>query len=123
MSTETRKDVFYSDTLVRFSHCDPAGIIFYPHYFVMFNGLVEDWCNHALEINRSEERRVGKECRSRCDWSSDVCSSDLSLLALRPGRHHLLSALFCDVQRTCGRLVQPRPGDQQIGRASCRERV
>src|SRR5579875_2989081 len=21
--------------------------------------------------------RVGKECRSRCDWSSDVCSSDL----------------------------------------------
>src|SRR5476649_1174764 len=27
---------------------------------------------------RSEERRVGKECRSRCDWSSDVCSSDLS---------------------------------------------
>src|SRR4030095_7169429 len=27
--------------------------------------------------HRSEERRVGKECRSRCDWSSDVCSSDL----------------------------------------------
>src|ERR1035437_9716356 len=26
---------------------------------------------------RSEERRVGKECRSRRDWSSDVCSSDL----------------------------------------------
>src|ERR1035437_9456806 len=30
---------------------------------------------------RSEERRVGKECRSRCDWSSDVCSSDLQGLA------------------------------------------
>src|SRR5579875_2376421 len=28
-------------------------------------------------MNRSEERRVGKECRSLCDWSSDVCSSDL----------------------------------------------
>src|SRR5262252_140534 len=27
--------------------------------------------------SRSEERRVGKECRSLCDWSSDVCSSDL----------------------------------------------
>src|SRR5947207_102316 len=26
---------------------------------------------------RSEERRVGKEWRSLCDWSSDVCSSDL----------------------------------------------
>src|SRR5476649_1032885 len=32
----------------------------------------------ALAVGlRSEERRVGKECRSRCDWSSDVCSSDL----------------------------------------------
>src|SRR5476649_2620839 len=29
------------------------------------------------ELLRSEERRVGKECRSLCDWSSDVCSSDL----------------------------------------------
>src|SRR5438034_528814 len=28
-------------------------------------------------IERSEERRVGKEWRSLCDWSSDVCSSDL----------------------------------------------
>src|SRR5476649_170912 len=28
-------------------------------------------------VTRSEERRVGKECRSLCDWSSDVCSSDL----------------------------------------------
>src|SRR5699024_4736011 len=26
---------------------------------------------------RSEERRVGKERRSKRDWSSDVCSSDL----------------------------------------------
>src|ERR1035437_5600480 len=26
---------------------------------------------------RSEESRVGKECRYRGDWSSDVCSSDL----------------------------------------------
>src|SRR5476649_1293443 len=34
-------------------------------------------------INRSEERRVGKECRSRCDWSSDVCSSDLWLFEQR----------------------------------------
>src|SRR3972149_196882 len=62
MTTETRKDVFYSDTLVRFSHCDPAGIIFYPHYFVMFNGLVEDWFNHALEVNYADfitTRRLG----------------------------------------------------------------
>src|SRR5438034_597393 len=32
---------------------------------------------HDSAEPRSEERRVGKECRSLCDWSSDVCSSDL----------------------------------------------
>src|SRR5438132_992050 len=30
------------------------------------------------DATRSEERRVGKEGRSLCDWSSDVCSSDLN---------------------------------------------
>src|SRR5438132_1240613 len=33
--------------------------------------------DYAPRIYRSEERRVGKESRSLCDWSSDVCSSDL----------------------------------------------
>src|SRR5882672_723326 len=37
-----------------------------------------------LPPTRSEERRVGKECRSRCDWSSDVCSSDLMARASLP---------------------------------------
>src|SRR5947207_2923632 len=32
--------------------------------------------------SRSEERRVGKERRSLCDWSSDVCSSDLAFAQL-----------------------------------------
>src|SRR5438445_170997 len=31
----------------------------------------------AVPLPRSEERRVGKECRYWRDWSSDVCSSDL----------------------------------------------
>ena len=33
---------------IRFAHCDPAGIIFFPQYLVLFNGLVEDWFNQAL---------------------------------------------------------------------------
>ena len=35
--------VFEREALIRFSHCDPAGIVFFPQYLVMFNGLVEDW--------------------------------------------------------------------------------
>ena len=33
---------FECDKLIRFHHCDPAGIVFYPQYFVLFNELVED---------------------------------------------------------------------------------
>ncbi len=47
---------------IRFSDCDPAGIVFYPQYFVMFNGLVEDWVSEGLGISYRElviERRVG----------------------------------------------------------------
>ena len=35
---------------IRFAHCDPAGIIFFPQYLVLFNGLVEDWFNEALHV-------------------------------------------------------------------------
>jgi 4-hydroxybenzoyl-CoA thioesterase len=53
---------FERDVRIRFSHCDPAGIVFYPQYFVLFNGLVEDWVSEALGIPYAEliaVRRVG----------------------------------------------------------------
>jgi 4-hydroxybenzoyl-CoA thioesterase len=53
---------FEKDIRIRFSHCDPAGIVFYPQYFVLFNGLVEDWVSEALGIPYAEliaTRRVG----------------------------------------------------------------
>ncbi|MHA7879856.1 MAG: acyl-CoA thioesterase [Saccharospirillum sp.] len=28
---------------VRFGHCDPAGIVYFPRYYEMLNGVVEDW--------------------------------------------------------------------------------
>ena len=31
-----------------FSQCDPAGIVFFPHYFIMLNDLVEDWFRDGL---------------------------------------------------------------------------
>src|SRR6266540_3647635 len=43
--------------------------------------------------SRSEERRVGKECRSRCDWSSDVCSSDLVQAAITAAGKSLPQAM------------------------------
>lgn len=39
---------FVRDKRVRFHHCDPAGIVFYPQYFVLFHELMEDWFTEAL---------------------------------------------------------------------------
>lgn len=41
---------FEREVLIRFSHCDPAGIVFFPQYLVMFNGLVEDWFDQSLGL-------------------------------------------------------------------------
>lgn len=34
---------FSTDVTIRFAHVDAAGIVFYPRYFEMLNGAVEDW--------------------------------------------------------------------------------
>ncbi|MEX9785239.1 acyl-CoA thioesterase [Providencia manganoxydans] len=33
---------------ILFSECDPAGIVFYPQYFIMFNNLLERWVDELL---------------------------------------------------------------------------
>jgi 4-hydroxybenzoyl-CoA thioesterase len=52
---------FRAERRIRFSDCDPAGIVFYPQYFVMFNGVLEDWVD-ALGIGFHDllaHRRIG----------------------------------------------------------------
>lgn len=39
---------FSREVKIRFQHCDPAGIVFYPRYFEMFNQIVEDWFDEAI---------------------------------------------------------------------------
>ncbi|MFD1007196.1 MULTISPECIES: acyl-CoA thioesterase [Oceanisphaera] len=34
---------FNKKEIIRFRHCDPAGIVFYPRYLEIINDLVEDW--------------------------------------------------------------------------------
>lgn len=45
---------YSKEVLVRFSDCDPAGIVFYPKYFEMFNNLIEDWCRDELKFTFNE---------------------------------------------------------------------
>ncbi|MCC6473319.1 MAG: acyl-CoA thioesterase [Burkholderiales bacterium] len=39
---------FRSRFLLRFSHCDPAGILYFTHTFDMINATVEDWFSQGL---------------------------------------------------------------------------
>lgn len=50
--------MFENNKQIRFHHCDPAGIVFYPEYFVLFNELVEDWFNEGLGVDFSKFHMV-----------------------------------------------------------------
>jgi 4-hydroxybenzoyl-CoA thioesterase len=53
---------FSRERLIRFSHCDPAGIVYFVNFFDMVGGVVEDWFREAVGLPFQEmhlERRVG----------------------------------------------------------------
>ena len=84
---------FISQVEVRFRHCDPAGIVFYPRYFEMINDFVEEWFDkgmglpfHALHV----ERHIGTPTASvQCDFSA-------------PSRWHERLRQVLEVQRIGG---------------------
>jgi 4-hydroxybenzoyl-CoA thioesterase len=77
---------FRRERQIRFSDCDPAGIVFYPQYFVMLNGLVEDWVDDALDIGYRHlviERRIGlPTVRLEADFRAVSHMGDRVVLAL-----------------------------------------
>ena len=40
---------FKTTKMIRFEHCDPAGLIFYPRYFQLSHQVIEDWFYNGLE--------------------------------------------------------------------------
>lgn len=87
---------------IRFAHCDPAGIVYFPQYFVLFNGLVEDWISEALGISYGgliTERRVGlPTVKLDCEFTAVSRMGDDVLLGLaleRVGRSSMTLQLDC----------------------------
>ena len=53
---------FLTERKIRFSHCDPAGIVYFVNFFDMVNAIVEDWFAEAVGFDFEElhiQRRVG----------------------------------------------------------------
>lgn len=100
---------------VRFAHCDPAGIVFYPQYLVLFTTLVEDWFDHGLSIPYASvlgPRRMGlPTVRLEVDFKAISRMGDdvrLGLQVERLGERSLTLALDLragDEQRVAARKV------------------
>jgi len=58
--------------MIRFSHCDPAGIVYFAHYFDIANGVVEDFFPAALGLSYHAfigPRRIGLGfAHAECDF-------------------------------------------------------
>ena len=100
---------------VRFSHCDAAGIVYFPHYFDMFNGLIEDWYGQELGHDYAEfimGRHYGFPfVHIECDFkipSRMGETIDLTLLVERVGRSSLSINIVCHLnglERLRARLI------------------
>lgn len=81
---------FERPVAIRFSHCDPAGIVFFPQYLVLFNQLVEDWFNDGLQIGYAQmlgPRRIGLPIvRLECDFRAISRMGDAVQMGLRVAR-------------------------------------
>ena len=71
---------------IRFAHCDPAGIVFFPQYLVMINNLVEDWVGDALGVPYADllgRRRTGMPTVSlQCEFTAVSRMGDDVMLGL-----------------------------------------
>ena len=93
---------FTRSVTICFSHCDAAGIVYFPHYFDMFNGVIEDWYKAELKHDYAElvmGRRFGFPfVHIECDFKIPSMMGeviDLTLLVERIGRSSLSIAIVC----------------------------
>jgi len=108
--------IFQRERMIRFSDCDPAGIVFYPQYFVMLNGLIEDWVSEGLGVGYHQligQRRTGlPTVRLEADFRGISRMGDrvvLSLQVERLGGRSLTLALRCT-----GADGEPRMAMRQV---------
>jgi len=102
---------FATHKLIRFHHCDPAGIVFYPQYFILFNELVEDWFDRGLGIDFArlhvDQKRGVPMRRLECDFLSPSRIGErltFTLAVKKIGN----SSLTAEVEAAAGGIVRVR---------------
>jgi 4-hydroxybenzoyl-CoA thioesterase len=87
---------------IRFSDCDPAGIVFYPQYFVLFNDLLDEWIDSTWDggfVDFIVRRRFGMPTvRLEAEFNAVSRMGDdviLTLNVVRVGQRSFDLALDC----------------------------
>ena len=79
--------LFRTERKIRFSHCDPAGIVYFVNFFDMVGGCVEDWFGEAIGFTFDEmhlKRRVGFPIvNTGCQFFRPCHLGDLLVLELQ----------------------------------------
>src|SRR5581483_6606688 len=77
---------------IRFSQCDPAGIVYFPHYFDLVHACLEDWYEQVLGFGFTKLVGSGHGApivHAECDFTAPSRMGDrvqLTLLVERLGR-------------------------------------
>ncbi len=126
--------VYVHEQPIRFSHCDPAGIVYFPRFFDLAHATMEDWLAEGVGQGLATligQRRIGTPTVSiQCDFArtlriGDTLRFELSVTRLgnasvqlaysgkkqKDGEEHLLirqTIVFMDLES--GRAI-PIPAD------------
>ena len=56
------RPLWSTEVKIHFGQCDPAGIVYTPRFFDIFNAVIEDWYEQVLQLNYYDfirTRRIG----------------------------------------------------------------
>ena len=91
--------VFRIDLPIRFSYCDPAGIVYFPQFFNLINSLMEDWFMEGLTTSYPDlimKQRLGTptvdiqcEFLKPCRYG-EILTMELRVVKLGRSSFHLL---------------------------------
>lgn len=80
-------EVFVHDQLVRFAHCDPAAIVYFPRFFDMAHTVMEDWFAQGVGLSMPDmisNRRIGTPTVTiQCDFVKALRMGEMLRFELR----------------------------------------
>lgn len=89
---------------IRFSHCDPAGVLYFPHVFDFVNATVEDWFEQRLNlpfhVMHLEHRWGNPVVRTQCEFVTPCRFGEEVVLHFEPtavGRSSIESRIEASV--------------------------